>query len=38
MTKEQKIYCKVGQAVCKCLGMLAFSGMWLLIIIAFFER
>ena len=38
MTKEQKIYCKVGQAVCKGLGMLTFSMMWAVIFIAFLMK
>lgn len=36
MSKEQKIYCKVGQAICEGLGCLAvstvFLGMFLLYI------
>ena len=36
MSKEQKIYCKVGQIVCEGIGCLAvsaaFSGMFLLYI------
>ena len=36
MTKEQKIYCKIGQAVVKGLGFIAFSSIWTLLIIGFF--
>ena len=38
MTKEQKIYYKIGQAVCKTIGMIAFSMIWAGIIIAFLEK
>ena len=38
MTKEQKIYYKVGQVVCKGLGLITFSMMWAGIIIAFLEK
>lgn len=36
MTKEQKIYYKVGQAVCKTIGFLAITGIFTAIAIGFF--
>lgn len=38
MTKEQKFYYRVGQAVCKGIGLIAFSMMCAGIFIAFMER
>ena len=38
MTKEQRFYYKVGQAVCKTIGIIAFSSMWALIFIAFLMK
>lgn len=36
MTKEQRFYYKVGQAVCKGLGFLAITGIFTAIGIGFF--
>ena len=36
MTKEQKIYCKIGQAVCKTLGFMTITGIFTAIGIGFF--
>ena len=36
MTKEQRFYCKVGQAVCKGLGLILFFGFWIGIAIGYF--
>lgn len=36
MTKEQKIYCKVGQVVCDTLGFLFITGIFTAIGIGFF--
>ena len=36
MTKEQKIYCKIGQVVCKGLGFLFITGIFTAIGIGFF--
>lgn len=38
MTREQKIYCKVGQAVCKGLGLILFFGFWIGIGIGFLMK
>ena len=36
MTKEQRFYYKVGQAVCKGLGLILFFGFWIGIAIGYF--
>ena len=36
MTREQKIYCKVGQVVCDTLGFLFITGIFTAIAIGFF--
>ena len=36
MTKEQKIYYRVGQAVCKTIGFLTITGIFTAIGIGFF--
>ncbi len=38
MTKKQKFYCKIGQVVCKGIGLILFSTTWAGIFIAFMER
>ena len=38
MTKEQKIYCKIGQAVCDTLGFLFITGIFTAIAIGFFMK
>ncbi len=38
MTKKQRFYYKVGQAVTKGIGLILFFGAWLGIFIAFMER
>ena len=38
MTKEQKIYCKIGQAVCKGTALILFYGFWIGIGIGFFMK
>ena len=38
MTKEQKIYCKIGQAVCKTLGFMTITGIFTAIGIGFFMQ
>ena len=38
MTKEQKFYYKVGQAVCKGLGLILFFGFWIGIAIGYFMQ
>lgn len=36
MTKEQRFYYKVGQAVCKTLGFLVITGIFTAILIGYF--
>lgn len=38
MTKEQRFYCKVGQAVCKTLGFMFITGIFTAIAIGFFMK
>lgn len=38
MTKEQKFYYKIGQVVCKGIGLILFSTTWVGLFIAFMER
>ena len=38
MTKEQRIYCKIGQAVCKTLGFMTITGIFTAIAIGFFMK
>ena len=38
MTKEQKIYCKIGQAVCKGTALILFYGFWIGIGIGFLMK
>lgn len=38
MTKEQKMYCKVGQAVCKGTALILFYSFWIGIGIGFLMK
>ena len=35
MTKEQKIYCKIGQAVCEGLGCMVVGGIFLTMLLMY---
>lgn len=35
MTKEQRIYCKIGQAVCEGLGCMLVGGIFLAMILVY---